>query len=127
MTNNSTYVDFWFEDGILLQIFKPEVDKVTLEVAKAVVRERKKLTKGKKYPLLVDFSYASSIDKEARDYWATEEGKDDVSYSGLVMSNYLAFLAAKLFMAFNKPGITTELFRTRQQAKEWLLSYKHNE
>jgi hypothetical protein len=117
------FVEFWLENGIIIEVFKPSVKEITLEVAKKVVEDRLKFTRGVSRPMFIDMSEFRVIDKKARDYFAGEESNSLVSAAGIVLHSYIAWLAGKLFLTINKPKANVQLFKTKQKALEWLQEF----
>ncbi|MBC7450365.1 MAG: hypothetical protein H7259_02640, partial [Cytophagales bacterium] len=67
------YAEFWLENGIVIQVFKPHVKKITLEMGKLMVKDRFTVFNGVSRPLFVDTVKAIDMTKEVRDYFVTEE------------------------------------------------------
>ena len=120
------YVEIWIEDGIIMEIFKPEVKEVTLEIAKEVVRDRLKVSNKITRPIFIDMGNLRSIDKDARDYFVTELSTSYLSVSAVVLNSYVSWIVGKLFLSFNKPVLRTEFFKSRSKALEWLHQYLDN-
>lgn len=121
----NNYVEFWIEDGIIIEIFKPEVTRINLKMAKEIVADRLKVTNGMTRPLFVDLANVKSADKEAREYFAGAESVYLVSASAFLLHSYVAWLLGKLFLSINKPKANIELFRAKTKAIRWLENYKN--
>ena len=118
------YVELWIEDGIIFEVFKPSVKEVTLEIAKEVVNDRLKVSNEITRPMLIDMGNFRIIEKNARDYFGGKESNSYVSAAAIVLNSYIAWLAGKLFLSFNKPSSKIELFKTRHKAVEWLKQFR---
>lgn len=121
----NNYVEFWIEGGIIIEIFKPEITRISLAMAKEIVADRLKINKGITMPLYIDLANVKSADKEAREYFAGEESVQLVSASAFLLHSYVALILGKLFLSINKPKANIELFRTKAKAIKWLEHYKN--
>ena len=118
------HVEFWIEDGIILEIFKPNVKNLTLPMAKAIVRDRLKVSNGITRPLLIDSMNCTSVDKDARDYFETDESLKYLEISAIVVHNHIALFVGKLFLRVFKTKFKVELFKTRISAMNFLKELK---
>ena len=119
------YVEYWIEDGVVMECFKPELVKINIEIAQKVVRDRLKyVTKGTRMPLFVDTNKALYMDKESREYFAGTESLSDIKISALLIQNPIALLAAKMFLVINKPKVRFKFFLDKMKALEWLRQYR---
>lgn len=119
------YAEIWIEDGIVMQVFKPHIKKITLEMGRQMVKDRLTAMSGVSRPLFVDTMNAVDMDKEVRDYFVSPESVQYINASAFLVHNYLTFLGAKLFVGFTKSPVKTEFFKTRNQALKWLQNYKN--
>jgi len=119
------YAEIWIEDGIVMQVFKPHIKKITLEMGKQMVKDRLIAMSGVSRPLFVDTMNAIDMDKEVRDYFVSPESIQYINASAFLIHNYLTFLGAKLFVGFTKSPVKTEFFKTRSQALKWLEPFKN--
>lgn len=110
------------EDGIMVIQFL--VDKFLLEHAQLVVHTRIAASNGKSYPLLVDARKVSSITKEARDYFATDEGSELVNASALLLGSAVNKFLGNFFLQISKPKIPLRLFTDYEEAKSWLKQFR---
>jgi hypothetical protein len=119
------YVELWIEDGIVMEILKPTTTYIDLSTAKKIVEDRLTLSNGITMPIFIDSGNIKNMEKDAREYFVTPESMKYISASALLINNYAAWLGGKLFLTFNKPAFTTELFRSKQKAIAWLQHYKN--
>jgi hypothetical protein len=117
------YVELWVENGIIMEIFKPHIKDITLEMAKTVVRDRLIVSNKVNMPIFIDMGNLRSISKEARDYFVTEVSISYLSASAVVLNSYTSWILGKLFMSFSKPILKVELFKSRSKAMEWLQQF----
>lgn len=116
------YVTMWIKDGVLHSNYKTLLT-MNLEIAKKIVKDRIDFTKGKSYPILIDFTNLKSATKEARDYM----NKPDGGLAGLVRGAFLSnsvvtTVFINLYLKINKPSIPTKFFTNEQEALNWLKS-----
>jgi len=118
---DTPYCYFELKDGILFGTYK---GKITLEAAKIVVRTRLELTEGKSYPVLGQGMSVSAIDRDAREYFASQEAikgiKAGAFYVDSVFQSFLINFSFKIF----KPKIPTKIFNDKEEALKWLEQYK---
>lgn len=81
------------------------------------------LTSFQKVPVLIIGGSFSSLDKETRNFMATEES---LKYS-LAEAFYITSLPQKIlinfYIKFDKPLVPTKVFTCKQKANEWLKSF----
>jgi hypothetical protein len=118
------YAEFWIEDGIILEIFKPSVEIINLDIAVKMVYDRLKVSNNRTMPLYVDLNKAREMDSAARTYFSKGDSLKYVSACGVHMHNYIHWLGAKLFLAVYSQQVKLEVFRTKGKAIEWLKNYK---
>jgi hypothetical protein len=117
------YVEFWIEEGVIFEVFKPQVHNINLAIAKEVVKDRLKISNGIVRPLLIDSSNSISMDKEARDYFVSEESILYLNVSAIVVHNTVSLFVGRLFLAFSNPNLKVELFKNRVRALNYLKSF----
>ena len=117
------YVKLWIDDGIIHEYFK--VDRITLEMAKKIVEDRLKLSDRVTMPIFIYSNSVKTFDKDARDYLGTEESLQFLSASAMLVDNYVTMMVAKLFLAFTKPAIKVEIFKSKKNDLQWLKNYKY--
>jgi len=115
-------LDGHLDDGIMVLKFK--VKKFDLDAAKVAVAARLEASKGVSYPMLVDGREVSSISKEARDYFATDDGVKDLLATGLVAESVLGKFIGNFFLQINKPKLPLRLFTDEKEAYKWLQQFK---
>ena len=77
-TADSDYVHYKIQNGILYAKFKNLKGKITLLIAKEIVRVRLELIGEESYPTLVDMLGVTQLDREAREYFSTAEAKKGI-------------------------------------------------
>lgn len=119
------HASYMLRDGILVINYKPGLE-ITLDIAKDIVNDRMKLTEGKSYPGFLDGRGLKSLDKEAREYFSSEEGRKGVSAAALLVGSvYTAFLGNFfLTVTVGKVKIPTKIFTKEDKALQWLQQFK---
>ena len=118
----TNYVSIWIEDGILFSNYKKQIN-IDEKVARQIVKDRIEFTKGKSYPILIDFTNLKSATKEARDYMNDPKGGLVGLLRGAFLSNnVVTTVFINLYLKINKPSIPTKFFTNKQEALAWLKS-----
>lgn len=97
---------------------------ITLSIAKDIVEKRGEITKGQPVLLLVDDTGLRSIDREAREYFASDEGIQGVKASAFVVSSAFAKYLATFFLRISviKAYFPVQVFSSHVEARKWLKS-----
>ena len=74
--------------------------------------------------MLVDGRDVSSITKEARDYFAKDDGIKLLLASALVADSVLGKFIGNFFLQINKPILPLRLFTDEKEAYKWLQQFK---
>ena len=113
-----------FNDGILVQIYSPELKYLTLPIAQEIILERNHLCKEKKYPLLVDTNQLAKADNEARVYLGQKESNRLVLSGALVVNNSFSKLLGNFYLCFAPLSFPAKLFTNFDQAYEWSKQFR---
>lgn len=110
------------EDGVLYLTYLD--GPITIEIAKEIVQNRLEITQNKPCLLLIDDMGLRSVDREAREYFASDEGIEGVMASAFVVSSAFAKYLATFFLKISviKARFPAQVFSTHQDAKKWLKS-----
>lgn len=117
---DSDYIKINLIDGIYYGNYKSIV--INLRIAKEIVKERQKLTLGKKHPFIVDIREVKGFRMDAVKFLSGSESMDDVSKLGVVVNSKFIVKLYRLFSIVAPPRIPTNLFTTNKDAKEWIYS-----
>ena len=115
----------WIEDGIVMKIYRTEINNITLEIAKRLVAERKKICNGKTYPMLVDTNRVPSIDHDAREYLGCEKSCQNLSAIGILSHNPISTIFINFYIKFSQSTIPKKMFNSREKAIRWLNQFRH--
>ncbi len=97
--------------------------KLIFLVAKKIVTERRAFTKGKKIPALILSQGVISMEKPAREYFASTEGIDGLAASAIVVNSAFSSALGNFFLIVNKTKLPVKIFADVRRAKRWLKQY----
>lgn len=120
---DGTYAEFWIEGGIVMEIFKPQVKKITLEIAQSLVEDRLKVSAGVTRPLFVDLHNFTGIEPAAQKHFGGEASNSYVSASAFLLHSYIHLVIARFFLTIYKPKTNIQVFRSKTKALEWLKGF----
>lgn len=123
-TQSHEFVSIELVNGILMAVLKCET--LDLQIAKASVNYRLKFYADKDYPLIVNIKTVKHVTKGARDYLASMEGCDKVSFCGIITNSMITKFLANFFISINKPLVPTKVFNSEEAAIQWLTSINSN-
>jgi hypothetical protein len=118
----NNYIKAWYENNILFAEFK--IEKLDLKSAKETVDLRLDMAEGVNHLVLIDAQQVKTITKEARDYFASEEGSKFIIASALVLNSTVGKLLGNFFLQISKPKVPLHLFTNKNDALEWLNSFQ---
>ena len=107
------------EDGIALFESRPGAHE-TLPAAKEVVEGYNHLGGGRRLLAVADIRRARSVDRAARQYYASDEMTAVVRALALVVDSGVSRVLGNFFLGLNKPSIPTRLFRSVDDGVTWL-------
>ncbi len=110
------------EDGIIRKIFLPNAQETLADALESeeVIR---KISGGKKLPILVDFTALRGMDPDARDYYISERAGSLLAACGGITHSMIGRVISNFFIGFNKPPTPVRLFPTEEQSIEWLKQF----
>lgn len=91
--------------------------------AKENIEAIKKITNGKRVPVMVDIRPAKGSTKQARAYLASEEVGQVQSACALIIGSSLSQLIGNFFLGLNKTKFPVKLFNDEEKAVEWLKTF----
>lgn len=107
------------EDGIV-QMDMKEADEFLLQDAKDCAEAIKRFATNKKVPVLSIISYYIAMDKDVREFWASELLENYVSCEAFVIENVSMKMITKFYILFNKPKRPSQIFTAEKNAVAWL-------
>ena len=122
MEPKTPYVQLLIHDHILIATYRKELE-INLDTAKQIVEERMRFTKGKKMVAMILSDGINTIDKPAREYFASEKGTEGLLATAIVVTSPFDYLMGKFFIKVNKTGIPSRIFYNTRQAEKWLQQF----
>lgn len=110
------------EDGIL-QITIHDNVEVGIDICKELTNAYEKLLGNKKALLLHLVGKFVTMDKESREYSASEIGLKFSKAEAFVINSLPQKLIGNFYMRVNKPAVPTRFFDSIEKAEEWLKNY----
>ncbi|HET6227366.1 MAG TPA: hypothetical protein VFF27_13865 [Bacteroidia bacterium] len=107
------------EDG-LVQMDTKEVDDFLLQDAMDCAAVIKRLAGSKKVAVLSNIRYYITMDKDVREFWASEQLENYISCEAFVIENVSMKMITKFYILFNKPKRPSQIFSTEKSALSWL-------
>ncbi len=128
MKNNSSdtdYAHFNLCDGIVYVTYKKGVT-INLSTARQLVETRLELTENREYPMILFDEGVVSIEKEARDFFSSDEGIINISACAMVLKSVYSTFLGNFLIKIKKPSIPVKIFTDEKNAKEWLMQFKED-
>jgi len=116
------YVRFEIIEEILIATYK--VKSITLDIAMKVVSTRKEFMANKMYHALIKDDSTISIDKKARDYFASDEGIEGIQSVAVLTDSIYKSTLMNFFIKILPPKMPVKLFNSEQKALDWLKENK---
>jgi hypothetical protein len=118
---------FWFDEGILCSVSKPDPRKLTPEEEKEETEKFYAKYGKKKLCMLIDGKYIKPNTKEERRK-AAETLPDLVNAIAVIVHNPLGRIVVNLFVGLQKPPYPLKIFKPgeEEKAKTWLKQYLEN-
>jgi hypothetical protein len=118
-TIENQFISYVLKDNILYGTYKKDI-LIDTAAAHKIIEDRAALTKGNKYPLLLDTRFLKSITKEARDILASEESTHDMTAGAIIIDSYVTKTIGNFFLLINKPNVSAKLFNNTEDALKWI-------
>ena len=116
--------DIYIEDDIICLRMKPNIE-LTEELGKEALEVRLQLQKGKPMLAIADATNLLNMTNGARTFIAEFERKHNLNIALAIISTSLVTnMVANFFIKFNNPHAPTKLFRTMEDAKTWLETFR---
>lgn len=110
------------EDGVLEIVVNDNVE-VGVDICKELSNAYEKLLGNKKTLLLHIVGNYVTMDKDAREYSASDIGLKYSIAEAFVINSLPQKMLANFYMRINKPAIPTKFFDNKKEAEEWLLQF----
>jgi len=119
---DTPYVYYEIKNRILYATYKKGV-KIDLSTAKKIVETRLHFMNGKTMPVIVFYEGNASINKAARDFFATEEGNKGLTAGAIILDSPVASVLGNFFLLITKPSIPAKTFADKSKALMWLSKF----
>src|SRR5687767_6969851 len=116
--HENEYMEVWLENGIVTGVYKSNT--IDIVSAKECVSIRLKVSNGKPSPTYLDARKVKSISKEARDYFASDEGRREMTACAIVVESAVGRFLVNFFLQINKPPVPIKFFSDKEDAVKWL-------
>lgn len=115
------YAKVWVENDVMIAVFKPK--ELTLDIARHCVATRVAAANGEIYPVLIDTRAVKSITKDARDYFASDEGAQKMKAAALLLDSFVGKIMGNFFLQINQPKVPIRIFNSEADAVKWLQQF----
>lgn len=122
--HENEYCEYWIEDGIIYEIFKPTFDILDLRIAKIITHDRLAVSNGITRPLYVELGGAIKMERAANKYLSSGEAMNYLSATGILVKDEIQRFGATLYTKFFKPKVPTKFFTDKESAIFWLMHHK---
>jgi hypothetical protein len=126
MEYDTPFVHLRIKDNILIASYKKNLI-INLDVAQKIVLQRQSLTRGQIMPVIIFSNEVTSIDKPAREYFASPKGIEGLSASAIIVNSPFSRYLGNFFLMVNKTSIPVKLFSNISQAEKWLQQFITNQ
>jgi hypothetical protein len=112
---------FWFDElGILHSVSKS--GPRTIEIMDEYISFVRTMVNNRRVCILTDISNAGTMDKNVRDYTATQLQKVYKAMA-IISSTAVGSMIGKVFLQLEGQPYPTAMFHNEKDAKEWLIQY----
>ncbi len=110
------------EDGMLHGIALPDSQQ-SVEDARANVACSLRLSGGRRVPLLLDIRKTGTLTREARMFYASEEGATAALAVAMVADSAFTRVVGNLFMRLAKTNYPVRIFSSSDEGFNWLRGF----
>lgn len=120
---DTPYVHLELQDDLLIATYKKGL-KITLPIAKEVVRSRLEFLNYKPVVAIVYNAGVVSMTKEARDFLSSEEGVAGIIAGAMVLNSPFGSFLGNFYISVAKPVRPIRIFTKSANALKWLKKFK---
>ena len=120
---DTPYVHYKLQDDLLIATYKKGV-KLSLDMAKEIVKARLEFTNHKPSLVLIYNQGVVSMDKKARDYLSSNEGISGIIAAAIVLDSPFGSFLGNFFLSVTKPKIPARIFSKKEEALKWIQKYR---
>lgn len=123
----NNYCQYWIdENDILHEVFKFDFERITLDIAKTITKDRLQVSNKVTRPLYVELGRVIRMDRDADKYLSTGIAMDYLSATGILAVNEIHRLGVRIYSKINTPSIPTKVFTKKEKAILWLSAQQRN-
>ena len=119
---DTPYVSFEIENSILIATYKPN-SFITLKEAKEIVTSRLAFIDNIVLPTLVLNQGIIKMNKEARDYLASENGIAGIKCAAILINSNFISITVNFFLRVTKTKLLVKTFTDKKDALTWLSGF----
>lgn len=120
---DTPYVHYELQEDMLIGTYKKGL-KITLEIAKEVVKTRLEFIDYKPKLTLALNQGVISMDKKARDYLSSDEGVRGTIAGAIVLDTPFGSFLGNFYLSVTKPKIPLRIFSKKETAVKWLQQFR---
>jgi len=120
---DTPFVHYQLNDDLLTATYKKGL-KISLDMAKDIVKSRLELTNHRPLLVLVYNQGVVSMEKKARDYLSSNEGVSEIIAAAIVLDSPFGSFLGNFFISVTKPKIPARIFSKREDALKWLQKFR---
>jgi len=117
----NNFAEVWIDKEVLFFEYSPII-KLTLPIAKQLLKLRLSIQNNKKYPILCDLRKVIDADTKAMDYLA-KEGSIQATAVALLVNYPHTSITAEFYLKTSLPKVPTKVFEHKLKALEFLSEY----
>ncbi|MDR5591144.1 hypothetical protein [Christiangramia sp. SM2212] len=117
----NNFAEVWIDKEVLFFEYSPII-KLTLPIAKQLLKLRLSIQNNKKYPILCDLRNVIDADTKAMDYLA-KEGSIQATAVALLVNSPHTSITAEFYLKTSLPKVPTKVFEHKLKALEFLSEY----
>ena len=110
------------ENGILHTVNRPGCC-FDLAAAQENIHAVRNFLNGRKVPVAVDLRGTRSVSREARQYYAKEDGAVETLATALIVDSPVGRIIGNFFIGLHKPKSPVKIFDIETEAVEWLKGF----
>ena len=120
---DTQFVHYELQDDLLIGTYKKGL-KISLEMAKEIVKARLELTGHQPVVALALNQGVLSMDKKARDYLSSDEGVRGIIAGAIVLDTPFGSFLGNFYLSVTKPKIPLRIFSKKETALNWLQQFR---
>ena len=116
----------WLDEDGIVRIKYPDNFHITMEVMESIYQQHLQITTDKR-PILADCESVASVDYDAQQFVSNDGPAALTTALAVVVKSAFTRAMGEMFMMFHKPPYPTRMFRSKEDALEWLKTFLADE